>query len=124
MRKDVCNGASLTNNSYLSDGTKVSATNDAGDGFFYAGSLVYRKAGDRLTLESAGFDGGRFVVTNTGVEPRYFESDHLGSTRVVVNAGGEVLERNDYYILPQQNEPQQTNIRKAKGDRSLEKIIL
>lgn len=97
IEKVVRSGATLANYSYLSDGTKVSATNGAGDGFFYAGSLVYRKAGDRLTLESAGFDGGRFVVTNTGVEPRYFESDHLGSTRVVVNAGGEVLERNDYY---------------------------
>ncbi len=97
IEKVVRSGATLANYSYLSDGTKVSATNGAGDGFFYAGSLVYRKAGDRLTLESAGFDGGRFVVTNTGVEARYFESDHLGSTRVVVNAGGEVLERNDYY---------------------------
>ncbi len=97
IEKVVRSGATLANYSYLSDGTKVSATNGAGDGFFYAGSLVYRKAGDRLTLESAGFDGGRFVVTNTGIEPRYFESDHLGSTRVVVNAGGEVLERNDYY---------------------------
>lgn len=29
--------------------------------------------------------------------PQYHLTDHLGSTRVVVNADGDVLERNDYY---------------------------
>ena len=48
-------------------------------------------------MESCAFTGGRFVATATGVEARYFVTDHLGSVRAVVNDEGEVLERNDYY---------------------------
>jgi hypothetical protein len=48
-------------------------------------------------MESCAFTGGRFVATATGVEARYFVTDHLGSVRAVVNGDGEVLERNDYY---------------------------
>lgn len=83
--------------SYLSDGTKFSATDSAGNGLYYSGSLVYSKHGAALTMESCAFTGGRFVATATGVEARYFVTDHLGSVRAVVNGEGEVLERNDYY---------------------------
>ena len=83
--------------SYLSDGTKFSATDSAGNGLYYSGSLVYSKQGAALTMESCAFTGGRFVATATGVEARYFVTDHLGSVRAVVNGEGEVLERNDYY---------------------------
>ena len=83
--------------SYLSDGTKLSATDSAGNGLYYSGSLIYTKHGTALTMESCAFTGGRFVATATGVEARYFVTDHLGSVRAVVNGDGEVLERNDYY---------------------------
>ena len=83
--------------SYLSDGTKFSATDSAGNGLYYSGSLIYTKHGAALTMESCAFTGGRFVATATGVEARYFVTDHLGSVRAVVNGDGEVLERNDYY---------------------------
>ena len=83
--------------SYLSDGTKLSATDSAGNGLYYSGSLIYTKHGLALTMESCAFTGGRFVATATGVEARYFVTDHLGSVRAVVNDEGEVLERNDYY---------------------------
>ncbi len=83
--------------SYLSDGTKLSATDSAGNGLYYSGSLIYTKHGAALTMESCAFTGGRFVATATGVEARYFVTDHLGSVRAVVNDEGEVLERNDYY---------------------------
>ena len=83
--------------SYLSDGTKFSATDSAGNGLYYSGSLIYSKHGSALTMESCAFTGGRFVATATGVEARYFVTDHLGSVRAVVNGDGEVLERNDYY---------------------------
>ena len=83
--------------SYLSDGTKLSATDSAGNGLYYSGSLIYTKHGSALTMESCAFTGGRFVATATGVEARYFVTDHLGSVRAVVNGDGEVLERNDYY---------------------------
>ena len=83
--------------SYLSDGTKFSATDSAGNGLYYSGSLIYTKHGAALTMESCAFTGGRFVATATGVEARYFVTDHLGSVRAVVNGDGEVLEHNDYY---------------------------
>ena len=83
--------------SYLSDGAKLSATDSAGNGLYYSGSLIYTKHGATLTMESCAFTGSRFVATATGVEARYFVTDHLGSVRAVVNDEGEVLERNDYY---------------------------
>ena len=89
----------MANYSYLTDGTKFSATDADGNGLYYLGSLVYERSssGQSLELESLGFDGGRFIKTTSGLEPRYFITDHLGSVRVVVNDQGEVLEQNDYY---------------------------
>ena len=48
--------------SYLADGTKVSALDSEGDGLVYLGSLIYRKTGNAIELESAGFAGGMFVA--------------------------------------------------------------
>lgn len=83
--------------SYLSDGTKLSAFNSEDDGLEYHGSLVYKKQGGGISLESAGFTGGRFISTTNGLETYFHLTDHLGSVRVVVGADGEVAERNDYY---------------------------
>ena len=91
------NGITLAKYSYLADGTKFSAIDTDGNGLIYLGSLVYRKQNGNLSLESAGFNGGRFIVTNNRVEPHYFLTDHLGSTRTIVNGDGEVIEQNDYY---------------------------
>ncbi|WP_249413287.1 RHS repeat domain-containing protein [Alistipes montrealensis] len=85
------------NYSYLSDGTKLSATDADGNGLYYLGSLVYGSRNGDLSLESAAFNGGRFIVTSNGIESHYFVTDHLGSVRAVVNNDGEVIERNDYY---------------------------
>ena len=91
------NGSTLANYSYLADGTKLSATDADGDGLYYFGSLVYRKQNGAFSLESAAFDGGRFLATSSGVETRYYIADHLGSVRVIVDDNGEVIERNDFY---------------------------
>ena len=67
------------------------------------GSLIYRKTGSSIELESAGFAGGRFVAreTSPGVSsmvPMIHVTDHLGSVRAVVDGiSGEVVEINDYY---------------------------
>lgn len=90
-------GALLANYSYLSDGTKLRATDAQGSGLTYIGSFVYQKYEDEYVLESAAFNGGRFIATSAGNEPHYFVTDHLGSTRVVVNAGGQIQENSDYY---------------------------
>ena len=86
------------NYTYLADGTKVSALDAEGNGYLYLGSLIYKKQGESLTLESAGFAGGRFVVRDGSIVPIFHVTDHLGSVRAVVDGvSGEVVETNDYY---------------------------
>lgn len=91
------NGEILAKYSYLSDGTKLSATDADGNGLYYLGSLVYRKQDGLISLESAAFSGGRFVATAAGIETRYHLTDHLGSVRTIVNGDGETIEHNDFY---------------------------
>lgn len=90
-------GDILAKYSYLSDGTKLSATDADGNGLYYLGSLVYCKQDTLFSLESAAFSGGRFVATASGIETRYHLTDHLGSVRTIVNGDGETIERNDFY---------------------------
>ena len=103
VEKVSLNDTDLVNYSYLADGTKVSALDGDGDGLLYLGSLIYRKTGSNISLESAGFAGGRFVAreTSPGVSsmvPMIHVTDHLGSVRAVVDGiSGEVVEINDYY---------------------------
>ena len=91
------------NYSYLADGTKVSALDGDGDGLLYLGSLIYKKQGESISLESAGFAEGRFVARNVAggdleMVPMFHVTDHLGSVRAVVDGvSGEVVETNDYY---------------------------
>ena len=59
VEKVSLNGEDLVNYAYLADGTKVSALDDDGNGLLYLGSLIYRKQGESIRLESAGFAGGR-----------------------------------------------------------------
>ena len=65
--------------------------------------MIYRKTGSNISLESAGFAGGRFVAreTSPGVSamvPMIHVTDHLGSVRAVVDGvSGEVVETKDYY---------------------------
>ena len=76
----------LVNYAYLADSTKVSALDDDGDGLLYLGSLIYRKQEESISLESAGFAGGRFVARETAagskvMVPMIHVADHLGSVR-------------------------------------------
>ena len=62
VRKIEANGTTLVNYSYLANGTKLSATDAQGEGLVYRGAFVYRQGADSsLTLESAGFSGGRLT---------------------------------------------------------------
>ena len=89
---------------WLADGTKYKVTDPAGNGVIYAGDLTYTVAvsGGNTTyaLESAeaSADGtARFLKNGTAMTPYYTIRDHLGSVRTIVNASGNVVERNDYY---------------------------
>ena len=102
VEKVSLNGEDLVNYSYLADGTKVSALDAEGNGLLYLGSLIYKKQGESISLESAGFAGGRFVAKETAdgsvMVPMFHVTDHLGSVRAVVDGvSGEVVETNDYY---------------------------
>ena len=67
--------------------------------YIYAGPfrLVQEMFPASITLESVATVGGRIVKNGNNLQPRYFITDHLGSTRVVLNNAGTVLERYDYY---------------------------
>ena len=103
VEKVSLDGEDLVNYSYLADGTKVSALGGDGDGLLYLGSLIYKRQGESISLESAAFSGGRFVARTSapGVSamvPMIHVTDHLGSVRAVVDGiSGAVVETNDYY---------------------------
>jgi RHS repeat-associated protein len=104
---------------YLADGTKLSAALDTiiliGDGnslisgkmkvrngFDYLGSFVYARDNDTLTFESASFGGGRINKTNNAYDINYFITDHLGSTRVIVDNTGIIKGQYNYYPFGKQ----------------------
>jgi len=91
------NSTTMAEYSYLSDGTKCGVVDTTTNGYDYLGSLIYNRSGSVRTLESAAFGGGRFVNTNNTILPYYYITDHLGSTRVITDNSGNVVERNDYY---------------------------
>ena len=68
--------------------SEMSAVRD-GSGTFSAGST----SGE---FESTEFSAGRLVKKSGSVSPEYHVNDYLCSVRVVTDADGEVLERNDY----------------------------
>ncbi|MDR1199693.1 MAG: hypothetical protein LBK94_11910 [Prevotellaceae bacterium] len=90
---------------YIADGTKASAVDSIGKGFDYFGSLIYTNNNDSRTLESTSFGGGRINRTGTNAyDVNYFITDHLGSTRVIVNASGEIKEQKDFYPFGKEHE--------------------
>ncbi len=73
---------------WLADGTKVGVKDAAGtQGLEYIGSLIYKRVGGELQLESTDFGGGRIEVSEGNLgniyTPNYYFIDHLGSTRAV-----------------------------------------
>lgn len=91
------NGTTVASYTWLADGTKCAVVDNTTNGYDYLGSLIYSRSGSVRTLESAAFGGGRFVNTNNTILPYYYITDHLGSTRVITDNSGNVVERNDYY---------------------------
>jgi hypothetical protein len=54
------------------------------------------------TFESTNFGGGRINKTNNAYDINYFITDHLGSTRVIVDANGTVKAQYNYYPFGKQ----------------------
>ncbi len=94
LLREVKSGSAIkAKYSYSFDGVKmkVEDANNA-NGYDYLGSLVLIKTNNTITPEC--FFGEGIIRGN---EVMYFEKDHLGSIRTVLNASGTVLEKNDYY---------------------------
>ena len=82
------------NYSYSSDGAKLKVRGAQGEGYDYIGSMTLeRGAGGSLNGMEALFAGGQFKDG----EVMFFETDHLGSVRSVINDLGEAVATNDYY---------------------------
>ena len=96
-------GSTLANYSYLSDGTKLSATDGNGKGLVYRGPFVYRKSsgGSSLTLESAAYSGGRV----TAGRALLYVTDYLGSVRAVVDgSSGATYKVSDYSTFGEESQ--------------------
>ena len=90
-------GTASTQRAYLADGTLA----QVGDGTttrLYLGDMVFDKASNgTVTLESAGWEGGRLLPGSGLDKVLYTVADHLGSVRVVKDGTGNIRQRFDYY---------------------------
>jgi RHS repeat-associated protein len=60
------------------------------------------KLRDNKYYESTSFGGGRINKTNNSYDINYFITDHLGSTRAIVNANGDITAQYNYYPFGKQ----------------------
>ncbi|MBO4758029.1 MAG: hypothetical protein J5577_06235 [Bacteroidales bacterium] len=90
-------GTASTQRSYLADGT-LAQVSDGTTTRLYLGDMVFNKAANgTVTLESAGWEGGRLLPGTGADKVLYVVKDHLGSVRVVKDGTGAVRQRFDYY---------------------------
>ena len=79
---------------YLADGTKWSIRDASGNnGYDYDGSFVYKVQNGQPVFEKATALDVQFCNGQT----LYALTDQLGSTRVLIDAQGEVVQQNDFY---------------------------
>ena len=82
---------------YLADGT-LAQVSDGTTTRLYLGDMVFEKAANgTVTLESAGWEGGRLLPGTGADKVLYVVKDHLGSVRVVKDGTGAIRQRFDYY---------------------------
>ncbi len=86
-----------TQRGYLSDGS-LAQISDGSTTRLYLGDMVFNKASNgTVTLESAGWEGGRLLPGSSSDKVLYMVKDHLGSVRVVKDGAGNIRQRFDYY---------------------------
>ena len=90
-------GTASTQRGYLADGT-LAQVSDGTTTRLYLGDMVFDKASNgTVTLESAGWEGGRLLPGSGSDKVLYVVKDHLGSVRVVKDGAGNIHQRFDYY---------------------------
>ena len=100
-------GAASTQRGYLADGT-LAQVSDGTTTRLYLGDIVFNKASNgTVTLESAGWEGGRLLSGSGSDKVLYMVKDHLGSVRVVKDGAGNIRQRFDYYPYGLPNVDQQ-----------------
>jgi RHS repeat-associated protein len=91
------NGTTVASYTWLADGTKCGVVDNNNNGYDYTGSLIYSRSGSVRTPESIENGAGRIMYSGGTYNPHYYITDHLGSTRVITDNSGSVVERDDYY---------------------------
>ncbi|TKG91594.1 RHS repeat-associated core domain-containing protein [Puteibacter caeruleilacunae] len=109
LPKKVSKGDDVVDYFYTADGTKVmKQTTKAGSTTMisYAGSFVYN--GNQLD----------YILTSEGMykgnKYQYNLKDHLGNVRVVINEGGAVVSKSDYYPFGKLHDRQSVDFVKNK----------
>lgn len=92
----LTSGTSSTQRFYLADGT-LSHIQDGTQMRIYLGDIVFKTASGGVSVESAGWEGGRLLPGTGADKVLYVVTDHLGSVRVVKDGTGTVRQRYDYY---------------------------
>lgn len=89
---------------WFADGSKSSAQDNNGNGYYYIGSLIYSNS----NLESTDFSQGRIALSGNTQTIHYHHRDHLGSVRAITN--GRIINRikdktqDAFYIVEKDSE--------------------
>ncbi|TKG87652.1 RHS repeat-associated core domain-containing protein, partial [Puteibacter caeruleilacunae] len=109
LPKQVSKGNDVIDYFYTADGTKVMKQTTKGGNttrVSYAGSFVYQ--GDELD----------YIITSEGMWKsegyQYNLKDHLGNVRVVINQGGTLISKSDYYPFGKLHDRQSVDFVKNK----------
>ena len=100
LPKNISDGTDTARRVYAADGTLLAVYDGTTGtvGSLYFGSSIYeRKISGVISLESAGWEGGRILPKNGTDNLIYQITDHLGSVRAVRRGNGTVERRFDYY---------------------------
>ena len=103
---DASTSTTLTMYRHLADGTKYATVSPSGGALIYRGPFTLKVADISASTPSVSFlraetgSAGAAIIANasgTGAAPYYYVADHIGSIRAIVDAQGNIVERNDYY---------------------------
>lgn len=96
LPRSLAAGDSSTHRTYLADGTLKQISDDT-ESRIYLGDMVFNHSSGTISLESAGWEGGRLFPGEGNDKILYQVTDHLGSVRVLKDGAGAIVQRFDYY---------------------------